>query len=147
MDTLEKTKNREISIQQHTGAGVLVETLIENGVDTVFGYPGTPILSIYDELSKTDRIKHILSRHEQGAIHSAEGYARVSGKCGVVLATSGPGFTNTITGIVNANTDGTPLVVITAQSESVGKNGFQDIDVNNIIQNSVQTLTLKQFIQ
>ena len=142
MDTLEKTKNREISIQQHTGAGVLVETLIENGVDTVFGYPGTPILSIYDELSKTDRIKHILSRHEQGAVHSAEGYARVSGKCGVVLATSGPGFTNTITGIVNANTDGTPLVVITAQSESVGKNGFQDIDVNNII----QTCSKKVFI-
>lgn len=133
MNTLEKIKTNNISIQQQLGAEILVNTLVENGVNTIFGYPGTPILSIYDALSKTDNIKHILTRHELGAIHAAEGYAKVSGNCGVVLVTSGPGFTNTITGIVNANTDGTPLVIISAQSETVGKNCFQDIDINNII--------------
>lgn len=139
MNTL--TEQR-IKINQQTGSDILVQTLIENGVDVIFGYPGSPILSIYNSLSKTDKIKHYLSRHEQGAVHAAEGYARVSKKCGVVLVTSGPGFTNTITGIMNANTDKTPLLIITVQSEHVGQNEFQDIDVNEI----TKPCTKKTFI-
>ena len=93
-------------------ASALVQTLIELGVDSVFGYPGASVLSIYNELSKTDKIKHYLVRHEQAAVHAAEGYARVCGRAGVVLVTSGPGFTNTVTGIANAYADSTPLVVL-----------------------------------
>ena len=129
MNTLTK---QQIITNQLTGSDILVQTLIENGVDVIFGYPGSPILSIYNSLSKTSKIKHYLSRHEQGAVHAAEGYARVCNKYGVVLVTSGPGFTNTITGIMNANNDKTPLLVITAQSEHVGQNEFQDVDVKEL---------------
>lgn len=112
-----------------SGAEYIVDILIENNIDTIFGYPGAPVLPLYNALSETKKIKHYLSRHEQGAIHAAEGYARVSGKCGVVLVTSGPGFTNTVTGIMNAYTDRTPLVVISGQVETSDNNEFQDTDI------------------
>ena len=98
-----------------TGAQIIVKTLKQLGVDTIFGYPGGIVLSIYDELFKQNDIKHYLVRHEQAAVHAAEGYARVSGKCGVVLVTSGPGASNTVSGIANAYLDGYPLVVLTGQ--------------------------------
>ena len=85
-----------------TGAEIIIKTLKRLGVDSIFGYPGGIVLSVYDELYKQSDIKHYLMRHEQSAVHAAEGYARASGKCGVVLVTSGPGATNTVTGIANA---------------------------------------------
>lgn len=118
-----------------SGAQYLVDLLIEIGVDTVFGYPGAPILPIYDVLSRSKKIKHYLVRHEQGAIHASEGYAKSHNsfnKCGVVLVTSGPGFSNVVTGLANAHLDNTPLVVITAQVENQAQNEFQDIDIINI---------------
>ena len=114
-----------------TGAQIIIQTLKQMGVDTVFGYPGGVVLEIYDELSKQSDIKHYLVRHEQAAVHAAEGYARVTGKCGVVLVTSGPGATNTITGIANAYHDGFPLVVITGQvpAKLLHQNAFQEVDI------------------
>lgn len=116
-------------------ASVLVHTLVNLGVESIFGYPGAAVLSIYNELSKTKEIKHFLVRHEQAAIHAAEGYARVSGKPGVVLVTSGPGFTNTVTGIANAYADSTPLVVLAGDVPSTNKNGkvFQNVDIPSIV--------------
>src|SRR5437899_4430925 len=100
------------------GARILCEALLREGVDTIFGYPGGAVLPIYDELAKMrDHLRHILARHEQGAVHMAEGYAKATGKVGVVLVTSGPGATNAVTGIANAYMDSTPLVVFTGQSE------------------------------
>ena len=120
----------EIQIASQTCAGALVQTLQELGITSVFGYPGAAVLSIYNELSKTE-ISHYLVRHEQAAVHSAEGYARVSGQPGVVLVTSGPGFTNTITGIANAYADSTPLVVLVGDVPSNNKKGkiFQKVDI------------------
>ncbi len=117
--------------ETQTVAGELVNTLVKLGVDSVFGYPGAAVLSIYNELSYTNKITHYLVRHEQAAIHAAEGYARSSGKVGVVLVTSGPGFTNTITGIVNAFTDSTPLVVLAGDVPTTNKAGkvFQNVDI------------------
>lgn len=117
-----------------TGAQIIVKTLKTLGVDTIFGYPGGIVLSIYDELFKQNDIKHILVRHEQAAVHAAEGYARVSGKCGVVLVTSGPGAANTVSGIANAYLDGYPLVVLTGQvfSSLIGKNAFQEVNILDI---------------
>jgi acetolactate synthase-1/2/3 large subunit len=114
-----------------TGAQIFMESLRSEGIDTIFGYPGAIILSIYEELYKSNDIKHYLVRHEQAAIHAAEGYARVSGKCGVALVTSGPGATNTITGLANAYLDGYPLVVFTGQVDSnlIGNDAFQEADV------------------
>ena len=101
------------------GAEILIEALAHEGVDTIFGYPGGAVLHIYDELWRArQRITHYLVRHEQGAIHMAEGYARASGRVGVALVTSGPGATNAITGIANAYMDSTPIVVITGQVPS-----------------------------
>ena len=119
------------NIKTKTVASVLVNTLIKQGVDSIFGYPGAAVLSIYNELSYTNKITHYLVRHEQAAIHAAEGYARTSGKVGVVLVTSGPGFTNTVTGIVNAYTDSTPLVVLAGDVPTTSKNGkvFQNVDI------------------
>ena len=119
------------NIHTMTGARVIINTLKLLGTDTIFGYPGGMVLDIYDELYKQDSIKHILVRHEQSAVHAAEGYARVSGKCGVVLVTSGPGATNTVTGIVNAYLDGYPLIVITGQVKKhlIGKNSFQEANI------------------
>lgn len=114
-----------------TSAQALVETLQELGVDTVFGYPGASVVSIYNELSFAENIRHILVRHEQAAVHAAEGYARVSGKTGVVLVTSGPGFTNTITGIANAYADSTPLVILAGDVPASNNKGkiFQKVDI------------------
>lgn len=114
-----------------TGAKIIVETLKNLGVDTIFGYPGGVVLNVYDELFKQNDIKHYLVRHEQAAVHAAEGYARVSGKCGVVLVTSGPGASNTVTGIANAYLDGYPLVVLTGQVSSslIGKDAFQEVNI------------------
>lgn len=127
-------------------ASALVQTLIELGVDSVFGYPGASVLSIYNELSKTDKIKHYLVRHEQAAVHAAEGYARVCGRAGVVLVTSGPGFTNTVTGIANAYADSTPLVVLAGAVSTTNRNGkiFQNVDIPAMIQSCCKKVyTLK----
>ena len=114
-----------------TVAGKLVETLVRLGVDSIFGYPGAAVLSIYNELSNTNKITHYLVRHEQAALHAAEGYARTSEKVGVVLVTSGPGYTNTLTGIANAYSDSTPLVVLAGDVPTSCKNGkiFQNVDI------------------
>lgn len=116
------------------GAKILIDTLISLGVDTIFGYPGGIVLDLYNELYNQSKIKHILVRHEQSAVHAAEGYARATGKCGVVLVTSGPGATNTVSGIVNAYLDGYPLVVLTGQvfNNLLGKNAFQEADICDI---------------
>jgi len=113
-----------------SGAAILCETLVRQGVEFVFGYPGGAVLPIYDELFSDDRIRHILVRHEAGAAHAAEGYARSTGKPGVVLVTSGPGATNAITGIADAFLDSIPLVVITGQvaTNLIGTDAFQEAD-------------------
>ena len=120
--------------QTKSVAETLVNTLIDLGVDSIFGYPGAAVLSIYNELSYTNKITHYLVRHEQAAIHAAEGYARTGNKVGVVLVTSGPGFTNTITGIANAYTDSTPLVVLAGDVPTTSKSGkvFQSVDIKSI---------------
>jgi acetolactate synthase-1/2/3 large subunit len=120
-----------------TGAQILVEELINQGVDTVFGYPGGQVLNIYDELYKNaHRIKHILTAHEQGAVHAADGYARVLDKPGVVIATSGPGATNLVTGIANAYLDSIPVIAITGNvsTELLGRDSFQEVDIVGITQ-------------
>jgi len=116
-----------------TGAQILMEVLKEEGVDTIFGYPGGAVIDIYDELSRTD-IRHVLVRHEQGAAHAADGYARASGKTGVCLVTSGPGATNTVTGIASAYTDSIPIVVFTGQvpKHLIGNDAFQEVDIVGI---------------
>lgn len=118
-----------------TGARVVVECLIEQGVDTVFGYPGGAILNIYDELYKNSgRIRHILTAHEQGASHAADGYARSTGQVGVVMATSGPGATNLVTGIATAYMDSIPLIAITCNvgTSLLGKDSFQEVDITGV---------------
>ena len=117
-----------------TGAQLIIKVLNRLGVDTIFGYPGSVVLNMYDELSKQSDIKHYLMRHEQSACHAAEGYAKVSGKCGVVLVTSGPGATNIVTGLANAYYDGTPLIAITGQVsvDSLNKNSFQEVNILDI---------------
>src|SRR5690349_4648920 len=118
-----------------TGAEILVDALVAEGVDTIFGYPGGAVLHIYDELWRArDRVTHYLVRHEQGAVHMAEGYARSTGRVGVVLVTSGPGATNAVTGIANAYMDSTPLVVITGQvpKHLIGTDAFQEVDTVGI---------------
>jgi acetolactate synthase-1/2/3 large subunit len=120
---------------KYTGARILVEALIEQGVDTVFGYPGGAVLNIYDELYRQKkRIRHILTSHEQHAAHAADGYARSSGKTGVCLATSGPGATNLVTGIATAAIDSVPLVAITGNVgvPLLGKDSFQEVDITGI---------------
>lgn len=120
-----------------TGSEALLRTLIAEGADTIFGYPGGQVIPLYDCLyDYSDRLKHILVRHEQGATHAAQGYARVSGKTGVVLVTSGPGATNTITGIADAMMDSTPVVVVSGQVPSalLGSDAFQEIDVIGVAQ-------------
>ncbi|WP_342438806.1 biosynthetic-type acetolactate synthase large subunit [Paenibacillus sp. FSL L8-0436] len=126
----EKWKNPEVI----TGSEVLLRSLVLEGVDTVFGYPGGAVLYIYDALHGFDDFKHILTRHEQGAIHAADGYARASGKAGVCIATSGPGATNLVTGIATAFMDSVPLVVITGNvfSSLIGTDAFQEADITGI---------------
>jgi len=116
-----------------TGAQILMTVLQEEGVDTLFGFPGGAVIDIYDELARTP-IRHILVRHEQGAVHAADGYARASGKVGVCLVTSGPGATNTVTGIASAYMDSIPLVIITGQvpTHLIGNDAFQEVDIVGI---------------
>jgi len=117
------------------GSQIIVECLVEQGVDTIFGYPGGAVLNIYDELYKNqDRIRHILTSHEQGASHAADGYARSTGKVGVVVATSGPGATNLVTGIATAYMDSVPVVAITGNvtNNLLGKDSFQEVDIAGI---------------
>ena len=117
---------------QLTGSQIVIECLKEQGVDTVFGYPGGAILNIYDELYRhQDEIRHVLTSHEQGASHAADGYARSTGKVGVCMATSGPGATNLVTGIATANLDSIPMVAITCNVTTglLGKDSFQEIDI------------------
>ncbi len=116
-----------------TGAQILMEVLKDEGVDTIFGFPGGAVIDIYDELAKTD-IRHILVRHEQGAVHAADGYARAGGKVGVCLVTSGPGATNTVTGIASAYMDSIPVVIITGQvpTSLIGNDAFQEVDIVGI---------------
>jgi acetolactate synthase-1/2/3 large subunit len=119
----------------HARARILLECLLEEGADTVFGYPGGAILHVYDELAKMrGRIRHVLVRHEQGAVHAAEGFARSTGRVGVAMVTSGPGATNTVTGLANAYMDSTPIVVISGQvaTHLIGNDAFQEADVVGI---------------
>jgi len=116
-----------------TGAQILMTMLKQEGVDTIFGFPGGAVIDIYDELARTD-IRHVLVRHEQGAVHAADGYARASGKVGVCLVTSGPGATNTVTGIASAHADSIPIVVLTGQvpTHLIGNDAFQEVDIVGI---------------
>src|SRR5438067_5327354 len=113
-----------------TGADLLVKALIDEEVEVVFGYPGGAVLPIYDSLFKQNRLRHILVRHEQAAVHAAEGYARSTGKVGVVLVTSGPGVSNTITGLLDAISDSVPVVCISGQVPTpvIGTQAFQESD-------------------
>ena len=124
-----------------SGASIVIEALCRNGADTVFGYPGGAVLPIYDELYKNaHRINHVLCAHEQNAAHAADGFARVSGKAGVVIATSGPGATNLVTGIANAYLDSVPLVAITGNVAVplLGRDSFQEVDITGITQEIVK---------
>src|SRR3712207_5236805 len=126
------------------GAKILIKCLKELNVDTIFGYPGGAVLPIYDALYYERDINHILTAHEQGAAHAADGYARVTGKVGVVLVTSGPGATNTVTGIANAYRDSIPMVVFTGQvpQKQMGKAAFQEVDILSI----TKSITKKNFL-
>lgn len=117
-----------------TGAQILLESLKKEGVDVLFGYPGGAVIDIYDELPRHLELKHVLVRHEQGAVHAADGYARASGKVGCCLVTSGPGATNTVTGIATAYCDSIPLVVFTGQvpTQLIGNDAFQEVDIVGI---------------
>ncbi|WP_245920690.1 biosynthetic-type acetolactate synthase large subunit [Melghirimyces profundicolus] len=132
MPVKEKTQTGQ-SHQEFTGSEILLRCLIEEGVEVVFGYPGGAVLPIYDSLYH-GALKHLLARHEQGAIHAADGYARATGKAGVVIATSGPGATNLVTGIANAQMDSIPLVCITGNvaQHLIGTDAFQEADITGI---------------
>src|SRR3974390_1012454 len=113
-----------------SGAEIVVKSLAAEGVEYVFGYPGGAVLFIYDELFKQDKVKHVLVRHEQGATHAADGYARASNRVGVCLVTSGPGVTNAVTGIATAYLDSIPMVIVTGQvpTHAIGLDAFQEVD-------------------
>ena len=119
-----------MAMEKMNGAAQLVRALEELGVTEIFGYPGATVVDIYDELLNSDKIHHTLARHEQGAVHEADGYARASGKTGVALVTSGPGATNTVTAIATAYMDSVPLVVISGQVSThlIGTDAFQEVD-------------------
>ncbi len=131
-----RTKEKTTKVTEHiTGSEALVKCLLHEGVDVLYGYPGGAIMPVYDELFKyQDKIHHVLTRHEQGASHAAQGYARISGKVGVAIATSGPGATNLITGIADALIDSTPIVCITGQvpAKLLGSDAFQETDIIGI---------------
>jgi len=139
MSTLEQTETKASKTQaapaQLSGSQAVLEAMIHEGVDTIFGYPGGAIMPIYDALyDYNDKLKHILVRHEQGGIHAAQGYARTSGRVGVAFATSGPGATNLVTGLADAMIDSNPIVCITGQvfASLLGTDAFQETDVVNI---------------
>src|SRR3954454_10648961 len=117
-----------------TGAEMVIKALADQGVEHIFGYPGGAVLPIYDEIFQQEKVKHILVRHEQGATHAAEGYARSTGKPGVVLVTSGPGATNAVTGLTDALMDSIPLVCLTGQvpTHLIGNDAFQECDTVGI---------------
>src|ERR1044072_9348027 len=117
-----------------SGAEIVVRCLQEEGVEYVFGYPGGAVLFIYDEIFKQDKVKHVLVRHEQGAVHAADGYSRSSKKIGVALVTSGPGLTNAVTGIATAYMDSIPMVIISGQvpTAAIGLDAFQECDTVGI---------------
>ncbi len=121
-------------MQKYNGAEILIKSLIDQGVETIFGYPGGAVLPIYDEIFKQNHIRHILVRHEQAAVHAAEGYARSTGKVGVVLVTSGPGATNAVTGLTDALCDSIPIICITGQvpTHLIGSDAFQECDTTGI---------------
>lgn len=129
---IEKPTEQQVT-KPRDGADILVQALHEQDVDIIFGYPGGAVLQIYDALYRNP-IRHILTRHEQGAIHAAEGYARVMNKPGVVIATSGPGATNLVTGIADAMIDSIPLVIFTGQvaTSVIGTDAFQEADIMGI---------------
>ena len=116
------------------GAQMVVKTLEDLGVEQMFGYPGATVIDIYDELMNSQKIRHVLARHEQGAVHMADGYARSTGKVGCAMVTSGPGATNTVTAIATAYGDSIPLVVITGQVNTalIGSDAFQEVDTVGI---------------
>src|SRR5437870_7512396 len=120
--------------KEMTGAEMVLEALADQGVEHLFGYPGGAVLPIYDEIFKQTKVKHILVRHEQGAVHAAEGYARSTGKVGCVLVTSGPGATNAVTGLTDALMDSIPIVCITGQvpTHLIGNDAFQECDTVGI---------------
>ena len=121
---------------QLTGAQIVIECMKEQGVDTIFGYPGGAILNVYDELYKhSDEIRHVLVSHEQGASHAADGYARATGRVGVCFATSGPGATNLVTGLATANIDSIPVVAITCNvgTSLLGKDSFQEVTISEVV--------------
>ncbi|WP_109097483.1 biosynthetic-type acetolactate synthase large subunit [Aquimarina sp. AU58] len=137
METQTQTLKKEtkISTKRMTGAEAVIRCLLAEGVDLIYGYPGGAIMPVYDELYKyRDQLHHVLTRHEQGATHAAQGYARTSGKVGVAIATSGPGATNFVTGIADAQIDSTPMVCITGQvgSHLLGSDAFQETDIIGI---------------
>ena len=118
-------------VEMLSGGDMLIRALHDEGVDLIFGYPGGTALHIYDAIFRQDKVEHILVRHEQGATHAADGYARATGRPGVVLVTSGPGATNTITGIATAYMDSIPMVVISGQvtRDAIGSDAFQETDM------------------
>src|SRR5215467_4705915 len=120
--------------REMTGAEMVIQALADQGVQHLFGYPGGAVLPIYDELFKQNHIRHVLVRHEQGAVHAAEGYARSTGKVGCVLVTSGPGATNAVTGLTDALLDSVPVVCITGQVATylIGYDAFQEADTIGI---------------
>ncbi len=133
-----------------SGAEIICECLVEQGVDTVFGYPGGAALNTYDALYKySDKINHILTAHEQGASHAADGYARATGKVGVVMTTSGPGATNIVTGLATANIDSIPLVAITGNvtTDQLGRDSFQEVDIVNIVKPVTKASYLVQRVE
>jgi acetolactate synthase-1/2/3 large subunit len=134
-ETIKKEKNTSAKTERISGAEAIIKCLIAEGVDILYGYPGGAIMPVYDELFKYQgKIHHVLTRHEQGAAHAAQGYARISGRVGVAMATSGPGATNLITGIADAQIDSTPIVCITGQvpSHLLGTDAFQETDIVGI---------------
>ena len=137
METLKKEDKEETSSKtlKIKGAEAVIKCLLEEGADLAYGYPGGAIMPVYDEIFKyQDQFHHVLARHEQGAAHAAQGFARVTGKPGIVFATSGPGATNLVTGIADAQIDSTPLVCITGQvaSHLLGSDAFQETDIIGI---------------
>lgn len=138
-DSKQESALRRVSSESETsskltGCQILIQALLDQGVDTIFGYPGGVVLGVYDELYKKPELRHLLVRHEQGGTHAADGYARVTGKPGVVLVTSGPGATNAVTGITTAMMDSIPMVVFTGQvpSSMIGNDAFQEADIIGI---------------
>ena len=129
-----RTSHTRKSDARMNGAAIILKALQDQGVEVVFGYPGGAVLPIYDEIFKSNRIRHILVRHEQAAVHAAEGYARSTGKVGCVLVTSGPGATNAVTGLTDALMDSIPIVCLTGQvpTHLIGNDAFQEADTTGI---------------